>query len=161
VGSVLRQAIDGRLALDPTALALAFAADRADHLFNAVSGVEQFRRAGRWVLCDRYVLSSIAYQTGAGVSRDFVAAINAFAVQPDLTIFVDTDLDVCLERIAARSTRDELFHNREALAATLAGYREALAGVRDPLVVDGNAPVEAVAEAVWAGVESQLLHTTA
>ncbi len=139
-------------------LALAFAADRADHLFNEHSGVQMLVRGGAWVLCDRYVLSSLAYQSGAGVSLEWLRSVNAFALEPDLTIFVDTSLDRCLERIAERSARDELFHNRAALEATLAAYRTALSDVPDPLVVSGDGPVDEVAEAIWAGVQSRFRH---
>jgi dTMP kinase len=155
---VLRLAIEGRVALDPTTLALAFAADRSDHLAH---GIAPQVDDGAWVLCDRYVLSSLAYQSGAGVSLDFVRAINAFAVEPDLTIFVDTPVDVCLSRIAARSGRDELFHNRGALEATLAAYRSLLESVPNPLVVDGAGTPDEVADAIWAGVQSRFRHMSA
>lgn len=158
---MLRLAIEGRVALDPTSLALAFAADRSDHLFHEGSGVVSLVDGGAWVLCDRYVLSSLAYQSGAGVSLDFVRAINAFAIEPDLTIFVDTPVEACLERIAARSGRDELFHNRQALETTLAAYRSLLDSVPDPLVIDGAGTVDEVADAVWAGVQSRFGHISA
>lgn len=67
--------------------ALLFAAARADH-------VDKFIRpailAGKWVLSDRFVDSSLAYQGGAGeLGIDAVRAINAFGVGewfPDRTL---------------------------------------------------------------------------
>jgi dTMP kinase len=159
LGVVLRQAIEGRLALDPVALALAFAADRADHLFNPVNGVAAALDAGRWVVSDRYVLSSLAYNRGGLVSREWVAELNAHALAPDLTVFVDVDPEVCLQRIGARSCAEELFHSREQLVAVDRNYRELIAAghVRGPLAsVDGSGSIDAVQEAIWTAVTGAL-----
>jgi dTMP kinase len=159
IGAVLRQAIEGRLTLDPAALALAFAADRADHLFNPVNGVVAALEAGRWVISDRYVLSSLAYNRGDATSREWLAELNRHAIAPDLTVFVDVDPEICLRRIGARSSADELFHSRDKLVAIDRNYRELIdAGhVHGPLErVDGSATIDAVEQAIWSAVERTL-----
>lgn len=159
VGAVLRQAIEGRIRLDPVALALAFAADRADHLFNPVNGVVAALEAGRWVVSDRYVLSSLAYNRGGETTREWLAELNRNAIAPDLTIFVDVDPDLCVSRIGARSTAEELFHSREQLIAVDRNYRELIdAGqVRGPFdTVDGSASIAQVAASIWSAVEQTL-----
>jgi len=159
LGAVLRQAIEGRVTLDPVALALAFAADRADHLFNPVNGVVAALEAGRWVVSDRYLLSSLAYNRGGATSREWVAELNRHALAPDLTVFVDVDPEVCVGRIGARSSAEELFHSREQLTAIDANYREVIAGghAHGPLeTVDGSGPIDTVAAAIWATVERAL-----
>ena len=155
LGAVLRQAIEGRLTLDPVALALAFAADRADHLFNPVNGVVAALEAGRWVVSDRYVLSSLAYNRGGATSREWIAELNRHALAPDLTVFVDVEPELCLRRIGARSSAAELFHSREQLVAVDRGYRELIDGghVRGPLeTVDGSGSIEQVEQAIAAAV---------
>jgi dTMP kinase len=102
-GAVIRQAIEGRLQLVPEVLALAFAGDRADHLLNRANGMALALERGSWVLCDRYVLSSLAYQSADGVDLDWLIELNRHARAPDVTVFVDTPVEVCLQRIAARS----------------------------------------------------------
>ena len=67
--------------------ALLFAAARADHLARTIfPAIDQ----GKWVICDRFVDSSLAYQGGAGeLGLDEVREINAFAtggVMPDRTL---------------------------------------------------------------------------
>lgn len=159
LGAVLRQAIEGRVQLDPVALALAFAADRADHVANPVNGISAQLAAGRWVVSDRYVLSSLAYNGGDTASRDWVARLNAHALAPDLTIFVDVDPEICVQRIAARSAADELFHGREQLTAVDRGYREAIATghVHGQLaIVEGAASIEQVEREIWDVVTSAL-----
>jgi dTMP kinase len=159
LGAVLRQAIEGRVQLDPVALALAFAADRADHVFNPVNGIEAQLAAGRWVVSDRYVLSSLAYNRGGRIARDWVAELNRHALAPDLTVFVDVDPEICLTRIDTRSAADELFHSREQLLAVDRAYRELLdAGqIEGPLaVVAGDGSVGEVAAAIWEAVTAAL-----
>jgi dTMP kinase len=72
---------------DARAEALLFAAARADHVRTAIRPALE---AGRWVISDRFVDSSLAYQGGAGgLGIEAVRAINAFAIGdcfPDRTL---------------------------------------------------------------------------
>ncbi|GBG95515.1 thymidylate kinase [Ligilactobacillus salitolerans] len=86
--------------MDRKTEALLFAASRRQHL---VEKILPGLNAGKLVLCDRFVDSSLAYQ-GAGrkVGVPEVATINQFAtggLQPDLTFYFDLDPIVGLERI--------------------------------------------------------------
>jgi dTMP kinase len=67
--------------------ALLFAAARADHLDKTISPALE---AGRWVLSDRFIDSSLAYQGGAGgLGIEAVRAINTFGIGdgfPDRTL---------------------------------------------------------------------------
>ena len=61
--------------------ALLFAAARADHVTKTIRPALE---AGRWVLADRFIDSSLAYQGGAGgLGIEAVRAINAFAIGGD------------------------------------------------------------------------------
>jgi dTMP kinase len=66
---------------DPVALALLFAADRADHV---ATQLRPNLDAGRVVVCDRYLLSTLAYQ-GQTCDVEWLLEINRPAVRPDLT----------------------------------------------------------------------------
>jgi dTMP kinase len=147
LGAVIRLAIEGRVELDPAALALAFAADRVDHLENRRTGVLERLRRGRWIVSDRYVLSSLAYQGAELSDLEWVSTINRGAVAPDLTVFLDTPPEVCIERIAARSSLEELFHDRDKLERIAEVYRAALAQdafTGSLVVVDGTLDPDAV-----------------
>ena len=67
--------------------ALLFAAARADHIDKVIRPAVN---AGQWVLCDRFIDSSLAYQGGAGaLGIDAVRAINRFGIGewfPDRTL---------------------------------------------------------------------------
>jgi dTMP kinase len=83
--------------------ALLFAAARADHVEKIIRPALE---SGRWVLSDRFVDSSLAYQGGAGgLGIETVRAINSFAIEgwfPDRTLVLT--LDEGGERARARDT---------------------------------------------------------
>ena len=83
--------------------ALLFAAARADHVETLIAPA---LASGRWVLCDRFVDSSLAYQGGAGgLGIEAVRAINAFAIGE---AFPDRSLVLVLDEGGARAkARDE------------------------------------------------------
>lgn len=146
----LRQGAQGD-PLDPGAMALLFAADRLDHLARAV---EPALKEGRVVVCDRYVLSSLAYQ-GAFVDVDWVAAINGRARAAHLTLFVDVDVETAHARRVARGGPADQYDDNSVQARVRQNYRKhanhpALGPV---LTVDGRGPMDTVEAALWAAVE--------
>lgn len=93
--------------MDSRTEALLYAAARRQHL---VEKVKPAMDAGKIVLCDRFVDSSIVYQGYArGIGMDEVREINQFAIEgfmPDMTIFFDIKPEDGLARIAANSGRE-------------------------------------------------------
>ncbi len=133
--------------VDPATLALLFAADRLDHLKREI---DPALASGQLVLCDRYLLSSYAYQ-GLHCPPDWISAINRRAPPPDLTLFLDLDADTAMARVAGRSAETGVVHERFddlRLQRRLAtSYRRLAAVVSDGTAVvrvDGSPPQEAV-----------------
>ena len=149
-GAVIRQALEGRLDVDERALAVAFAADRYDHLFSTDRGIVDRLNAGTWVICDRYVLSSLVYQTANGMTAEWIQSLNRYAIPADVTIFVDTPVDECLTRLGARGSIPDRYERKEMLLAVLERYRRATSEP-DPAspvaTVDGQGSVEDVFDA--------------
>ena len=162
VGAQIRLALTGRLglaggrgALSEETLALLFAADRLDHL---AAVVEPAVARGEWVVCDRYVLSSLAYQ-GSALPIEWVEQINARARPPDLTLFLEVDVATAARRRAARGGEPELFEADERQARISRVYDQAMK--RRPaseriVRIDGHAPVEAVTSACVQAIDAAL-----
>lgn len=93
--------------LDPRAEALLYAASRRQHL---VEKVWPAIKEGKIVICDRFLDSSLAYQGGArNLGIDNILNVNLFATEgfyPDLTILLDIDPKLGLERIAHNKNRE-------------------------------------------------------
>ena len=141
-GRVLRDAVELRVALDQVTIALGFAADRADH----VAWIRHELAEGRSVVCDRYVLSSLAYQPRGPVTEDWLRSLNRHAPEPGLTLFLDTPPAVC----AARIEDDELFHAPAELERVRSNYLAAMSG--GEVVIDGDGTVDEVAPRIWDAV---------
>lgn len=88
---------------EPETEALLFAAARADHVAGAIRPA---LARGEWVVCDRFVDSSRAYQGGAGGLGDAaILAIHQFGsggLRPDLVILLQADEALLAERLRAR-----------------------------------------------------------
>jgi dTMP kinase len=85
------------------ALALFSAADRARHLSEVIL---PNLNEGKIVISSRYVFSTYAYFFGRGL-RDqvWLATINRYSIEPDLTIFLDLEPEAALDRIAKRGDK--------------------------------------------------------
>lgn len=91
--------------LSPEAEALMFAAARADHVEKTIKPA---LAQGRWVLCDRFIDSSLAYQGGAlGLGLERVRDLYRFACGdflPDRTLVLMLEGTEGTERARARDT---------------------------------------------------------
>lgn len=155
IGAMIRQALSGTLSLPPASMALLFAADRLHHL---AQDIEPALAKGSWVISDRYVVSSLAYQ-GAQLPMGWVDTLNRYATACDLTLFVDVDPQVAKARRTARGGPAELYDDDAMQEATRARYLEAVqlpAHASKVVRVDGNAPVEEVTAALVKALEPLL-----
>jgi dTMP kinase len=159
VGLQIRMVLEHRLAVDAATLAALFAADRMDHLYHrdGVGGIVAHLERGVDVITDRYYLSSLAYQ-GMSLDWQWIWDMHAQCICPDLTLFVDVPVEVCLQRIAAgRGARFDLFENQKALARARQSYLEAIGRLcrmgENIKVIDGDLPPDKVHDAIWSQVE--------
>jgi dTMP kinase len=142
--------------LDPRADALLFAAQRAQHVARLIRPALE---RGAWVVCARFLDSSLAYQGGGyGIDDDAMRQLQAFATDgliPDLTILIDVPVEIGLGR--KRRGQWNRFEDTEGAAffeAVRAAYlRLAAAEPERFRVIDGSGTVPEVDDAVQALVE--------
>ncbi len=88
---------------NPRAEALLFAAARSDHVERLI---RPSLERGQWVICDRFVDSSRAYQGGAGGLSDAdvlaLHQVGSAGLLPDLTLLIEVSPEVSAARTAAR-----------------------------------------------------------
>ena len=143
----------GGESMPPTAELLLMFAARAVHLTNFV---EPNLRAGRWVVCDRFIDATYAYQGGGRrLNVEHIRQLETMVVgarRPDLTVLLDAPVGQALERVRRRnagsadrfeSERAEFFERvRDAYRARAAAEPTRIA------VVDASQSVDRVASQI-------------
>ncbi|MHD0398653.1 dTMP kinase [Staphylococcus simulans] len=147
-------------AVDERTEALLFAASRREHL---VEKVLPALKAGRVVLCDRYIDSSLAYQGYArGIGVEAVRAINEFAINglyPDLTVYLDITAETGRARIQSNA-RDMNRLDHESIAfhqQVIEGYHQLIE--KEParfVVINAGQPIDAVVDATYQAIVEHL-----
>ncbi|RIV89351.1 dTMP kinase [Aurantiacibacter zhengii] len=99
--------LDKRFAWDTRAEALLFAAARSDHVSHLIGPALD---RGEWVVCDRFIDSSRAYQAGGGEwSDDAVLSLHTLgshALMPDITFLLQAPTDEIAQRLHERDGND-------------------------------------------------------
>jgi dTMP kinase len=144
-GRLIRSILGGELGADPGTVAHLFAADRHEHLFGSGGIVERLGR-GEAVVCDRYVLSSLAYQ-GVACGWDLPYALNRGFPLPELLIFFDVEPELSMGRIGHRGKR-EIYEELPFQERVRKAYEDALRHFEGSpmrvLRVDASLPVQEV-----------------
>jgi dTMP kinase len=142
---------------------LLFLASRAQHVERLIRPALE---AGRWVLCDRFADSTLAYQGyGRGFGLEQLAEVNQFATDgltPNLTVLLDVRPQTSRARLHSRSAAlaagpDRIERESDAFHARLRDGFLALAA-REParfLVVDAERDIEVVAREIREGVDGR------
>jgi dTMP kinase len=138
-------------------LALLFAADRLDHLAREV---EPRLKEGTHVISDRYVLSSLVYQS-LHCDPAWVRGVNCEAIRPHVTFLLDVPVEAALERLARRNlfTISEIYETEEQLTKIRGLYLKAareMVSEHNIIVIDGGAEVDEVKRQIISQLEPRL-----
>ncbi len=143
---------------DPLTETLLHYAARRDHMRARILPA---LTAGRWVVCDRFSDSTLAYQGyGQGVDLAVLAAIRTATIgdfAPDLTIILDVSPETRHARTSRRLGNEDRYERMtEAFHARVrAGFRAiALAEPARCTVIDADLPVDQVAAAIQGRLSS-------
>lgn len=147
-------------AMCPETELLLFAASRAQLVRELI---EPSIKAGKIVLCDRYLDSTTVYQGVARqISADPVQMINRFAVGdrvPDLTVVVDVPAEVGLARARGRSNEKPDRMEQESIDfydSVREGYLILARSLPERfIVVDGTQSPETIAEEIWLELQTR------
>ncbi len=149
----------GNEAMPANAEALLVFAARALHVDNLIRPALD---AGRWVVSDRFVDASRAYQgSGRGIPSATIETLADLALgelTPDATVLLDAPVDVGLARADRRGDKDRFESEaRDFFERVRARYLElARAEPRRFVVIDADRPAEVVGAAVEEAVSKMV-----
>jgi len=146
IGRLVRAVLKKQIVTTPLALAMLYAADREDHLYNPIYGMVGELESGKLVICDRYIYSSLAYQ-GVECPIEKVQELNQFP-HPQYLFFIDTPVEECIRRITARGEEAELFDRHEFLEKVRTNYEKLFSSLPEEVRffrIDGMQSKEVIA----------------
>lgn len=158
IGSRLNE-LSKNYKMTPEAYAALYTADRVDHVY---SKVRPALKQGEIVLCNRYYLSTLAYQFTQGLSFEFLKKMNSFAPKPDLSIIIDISPEESMRRKdgkTAEPTDKEEFENKEFLIKVRSAYKKVKDYLTDHniIILDGHKSVDALYQEIKDILSSYLL----
>ena len=154
-GEFIRDVLEKRIPqFHPYVLSLAYAANRLDHNSRLIQPWLA-KGENHVVICDRYYLSSLVYNSADDFSFDQVMLLNKEARQPDLIFFLNVSAEVCRARMNKRKEPLELFETK--LDFYRQQYFTAIKYLRDEreeivVEIDGNQPLVKVVDDILQGI---------
>ncbi|MCX7787763.1 MAG: dTMP kinase [Spirochaetes bacterium] len=150
IGKTIRQILKGEHQVHPSTMPFLFAADRNEHLYGE-GGILSSLEKGFWVLSDRYLFSSLAYQT---IENDFrqVRELNSRFPLPRILFYLEVPPETGIHRIQTRETR-EIYEVLAFQQQVHQQYRKVLSTYQksgmEIHIFDGTEPMETIHEEIW------------
>lgn len=147
-GRTIKATLKGELPApnDPLEFQKLYVEDRRAH----VEEIKQHLANGEWVICDRYVPSTVAYGAGSGADYQTLLELNQQFPLPDATFFLDVSPKVAVERVKGRGETREFFEYEEKLSAIRQNYLRLTENYPHVKQIDGEQGVEDIAGQVRA-----------
>jgi len=129
-GKFIRRVLSGEIPLEQETIAYLFAADRNEHIYGKNNGIIAQLKNNKYVISDRYLFSSIAYQS-LDADHNLVVELNSRFPLPEFLIFVDVPVEECQRRLKMRDSQKEIYDDIESQRQVLEYYRESIELFKD------------------------------
>ena len=121
-GKFIRRVLKGDFCADGRTAAYLFAADRCEHIYGA-GGIEEALKNGKLAVSDRYIFSSLAYQSifcGAELPR----LLNSPFPLPELLFYFKIDAETAISRVTKRGGQIEIYEKLDLQRKIAARFDE-------------------------------------
>ena len=149
MGSEIFRALHGEREYSPDVMQLLYVTNR----YEKRAQMETWLRDGDYILCDRYLASSIAYGEAQGLDPSWLREIQRFLPAPALTVLLDIAPETAVRRKSAN--RDRYARDLALLSRVRASYKRQ-AQASDWLLLDGDRQKDDVAKDVIQAIASRL-----
>jgi dTMP kinase len=149
MGSEIFRALHGEREYSADVMQLLYVTNR----YEKRAQIEAWLRDGDYILCDRYLASSIAYGEAQGLDPSWLREIQRFLPAPTLTVLLDIAPETAVRRKSAN--RDRYERDLALLSRVRASYKRQ-AQASDWLLLDGDRQKDDVARDVIQAIASRL-----
>jgi dTMP kinase len=124
IGKAIREVLSGDIKVASGTIAKLFVTDRHEHLYNPEEGILSRCKAGDFVISDRYMFSSLAYQS-LDYGFDNVMELNSTFPLPEHLFFLDVPAEICQQRLSSRD-HIEIYEDHALQESILNNYKKSL-----------------------------------
>lgn len=110
IGKVIYNILEGREKTSHVFLQLLFSTDRAEHLERKVIPA---LKAGKTVLCDRYLFSTLAYGNSEIGDMDWLENLSKYFILPDITFLIKVSPSESIHRVKDIRKKDSTIFEKE------------------------------------------------
>jgi len=156
-GLFLRRMLKGEFSVDERTAAFLFAADRCEHIYGK-GGITEHVQNGKIAVSDRYIFSTLAYQS-ASFGDDIPHLVNSAFPLPEALFYFRIDPSLSFERVVHRAGQKEIYEKVDFQKNTARRYdavietfakKEAM----NIITLDASRPIEETAEKIWSYFEN-------
>lgn len=159
-GLFLRRMLKGDFECDARTQAYLFAADRCEHIYGK-NGIIENTKKGKIVASDRYLFSSLAYQSVSS-SDEIPRLVNSPFPLPELLFYFKINPEVSLKRVKSRGGTEEIFEKldyqiktAENFDSVIAEYKESGKGCGMRIVeIDAEKTVEEISRTILSEIKN-------
>ncbi len=144
IGALIRKILRKNWTTNEKSLQLLFCADRSHHLETCIIPAIN---EGKYVVCDRYIYSTIAFGS-INCDIKWLEALNKYFLKPDLTLYFNTSVKTCLERINKRDNQKEFFEEEDKLIKVKKTYDILSKNDQNTVIIDGEESIETVFDTI-------------
>jgi dTMP kinase len=149
IGDELAKALAGEREYSAEVMQMLYVANR----YEWRAALQQMLDEGTFVVCDRYMASSVAYGEASGLDGAWLVDMQRFLPRPSLTVM----LDIAPETAVTRKSADRDRYERDlALQARVRASYHSLAAQDGWLVLDGERSKDAIATDIFTNLVSRL-----
>lgn len=160
IGKLIYKILKNEIKADNRVTSALFAADRLDHILADDGLKDLIYNKRKVVLCDRYYMSSYAYQ-GVETELGWIMEINGQAVnelKPDCHIFIDITPELAMERLKSRTNFD-IYEKLESLKKIYENYHRVIDMIKareNIVIIDGSKDLDEINDDIWKVIERML-----
>ena len=166
-GKFLRQMLKGDITLNPKTSAFLFAADRAEHVWGKSSenggfmGIEEACLNNKITVSDRYIFSSLAYQS-VSCGKNFPEHLNSLFPLPEILFYFKINPEISINRVTARGEKTEIYEKIEFQKKTADIYDQVINSYKQKeksqgmkiITIDAEKPIDEISEIIWSSLKN-------
>lgn len=159
-GLFLRRMLKGEFSVNEKTASFLFAADRCEHLYGKDGILEQIQN-GKIALSDRYLFSSLAYQS-VSCGKDFPEHLNSLFPLPEILFYFKINPEISISRVTERGEKTEIYEKIEFQKKTAALYDQVINSYRQTeksqgmkiITIDAEKPIDEISEIIWSSLKN-------